>query len=176
MTDEQTAIAKAGAWYGVIAEGAAAHETTAQIWQRIHDYSQHPPGLPEGTVLSEPPELWQAVNQMRGIASGLQYAQEAFGKAPDSYAIEPSMIAPTIYQRSSADLQQLASKYHVRFSLTTVGALGATSNWYNLPYDGSLPATVGELRDSVDILAQTLTDVYGLGSFVSVDAIQIGAY
>lgn len=167
MTDRPP-IAPAEAFFGVIQAGARERETTADIWGRIRDYAQT-------NNVSVPGDMFSEVNRMRGIASGLVRASESFAGADPSAPITADMIGTQLYQRSSADLQELASLYHVRFSMTTISALGPEQNWYTLDYGGSLPGTVGEMLDDVFTYGEGLGDTYG-ATFQSIDSIEIGAY
>jgi hypothetical protein len=167
VTDEPT-TPKAEWWWGTILAGAREHETTATIYQRIQSQAASAGyGLPS--------DIFQQVNRMRSLASGLAYASESLEAAPDDYAITSGMIGQQIYARSGADLQALAARYHVRFELTTMTALGPQTDWRTLDYGGDLPLSVGELRDDVEAYAQGLSDAYG-DEYGSVGSIEIGAY
>ena len=166
--DEPRPTVKAEYFFGAIQAGAREHETTAQIWDRIRS-------LAEQEQISIPGDMFSQVNHMRSVASGLTNASEAFGAAPDNAALEGSMIGTQLYQRSSADLLEIAAKYHVRFQMTTVSALGSSTGWYTFDYGGTLPSTKGELLADVEAYGQGLTEGYSV-EFDSIGDIEIGAY
>jgi hypothetical protein len=168
VADEPTTTAKAEFWWGAVLASAREHETTAELWQRINDQAAS-----QGVSL--PSDIFSQVNRMRGLASGLAYSSELLGRSGNSDAITSGVIGEQIYKRSEADLSELATRYHVRFELTTYSSLGESTDWRTLDYGGSLPGTVGELRDDVEAYAQGLSDSYG-AEFGNVGTIEIGAY
>jgi len=167
MTERDNPFARPMAWWGAIQAGAAAHETTAQIWDRIHAQSA-------AAGLREPPDLFLLVNQLRSQGAGLAYASERLASAPESAALTSEYLAPLPYARSSVE-QALVRNFFARVEYTAVRA-GATEHSYiTLPYSGTLPDTVGALYADAQLATDSLVGGYG-AELVSVDRIEIGEW
>lgn len=167
MDDERT-TAKPAFFWGTIQAGAREHESTAQIWDRIRTAATE-------NNLALPADMFSEVNRMRALASGLAYAGESLAKLSDGDVITSNQIGQQLYQRSSADLREIAALYHVRFEMTTISALGPTTSWYTFDASDTLPATKGELIDDLSAYGQSLTDGYGV-EFGGIGAVEIGAW
>jgi hypothetical protein len=168
MADDQPTIAKPEAWWGVIQGAAREHLTTAETWDRINAYSQS-----EGLAI--PSDMFQQVNRMRGLASGLTYGSERLMAADPTDAITERMIGQQVYARSGEDMTAISALYHVRFEMTTMTALGPQTGWYTMDYGNQLPSTIDELQADLEDYGQGLSDSYGQ-EYGSIGAIEIGAW
>jgi uncharacterized protein YgfB (UPF0149 family) len=160
--------ARAGAFWGSILAGARAGATTAQLWQAIRDEATR-----EGVAL--PSDVFQQVNRMRHLATGLRRSSDHLGRAGPADAITAADIGQQVYARGPLQ-QQLAPRFHIRFELTTRVAGVEETGWYNMLYDGPLEGTtVAELMDELDAFAEGLSESY-TREYVARGRVEIGAY
>ena len=167
MPDPRQSFAQPAAWWGAIQGSVRARATTAEVWSAIRDF-----GAREG--LTYPPGMFQEVNRLRSAAVGLRVATQRLGTALNTDAITGSMVGQTIYTRPGAS-RDLLRQYHVRVNYEAVRAGQLEQSYITLPYTGSLPGTVGELRDDAQIATEALVEGYG-ASLTSIGAIEIGEW
>lgn len=168
MADDTLGGSKPEAFWPFIQEAAREHLTTSELWSGLNQYAQD-------NGLTMPANMWDEVNRMRGLASGLAYASENLAEAAPSDAITSEMVGQQIYARSAQDMQAVSALYHVRFQMVTMTAQGPQSGWYTMDYGNQLPATVDELMSDLEDYGQGLSDSYGQ-EYGSIGAVEIGAY
>lgn len=167
MADGEPAQAKATAFWGSILLAARVHATTAEVWQAIREAAV-------GNNVALPADMFSQVNRMRSLATGLRNSGEALARANPDDAITGSMIGTQLYARSAL-AHSLDPAYHVRFEMTTTTTEGSVTGWYNLEYQGGLPATVGDLLAEIDAYANGLADSYGAARG-DIGQVEIGAF
>lgn len=136
------------------ARGAAAQRmSTADFYQALRDAGATFGNAPGGLS-------FQDVNQLRGAATGLRNAAERLARAPESNAIDATMIGVTPYARGLAE-QATMPLYHVGVTLNTITNEGDEQSRYTVvQFTGQLPPTKGELFAAVQRDAQALADAY----------------
>lgn len=167
MADDGAPIGKASAFWGPILLSARVHATTAEVWSAIKGYAQS-----QGVEV--PPGMFSEVNRMRALATSLRTSGETLARANESDAITSRMIGTQLYARNALE-RSLAPAYHIRFELTTQTEAGPSTSWYTLEYEGSLPATVGDLRYDVGTYAQSLAGTYGT-AVMELGDIEVGEF
>lgn len=167
MADDGPTIARPEAFWGSILASARQRATTAEVWNAIH-------AAAESSGLAIPSDMFSQVNRMRSLAVGLRRASDTLGGAASTDALTGDMIGRQIYARSGPE-QSLAPLFHVRFEMKAIAEGVESTGWYTLQYSGSLPDTVGELEDDIDLYASNLAEGYGV-SLVGTGAVEIGAW
>lgn len=147
MADPDAAERKPGYWFGTVLAATRLHETTADVWDRIKAKAAD-----DGVHL--PPGMFSAVSSMRATAASLVYAQEKLAASRPGDAITAGMIGLAPYARSP-DARADVSKYHVYVEWTPDSIQEGMPAYGVLSYTGSLPATVDELYDAADLLAES---------------------
>lgn len=138
------------------ARGAVANRvSTAGFYQALHDAAG-------GFGLDAHGLTFSDVTQLRSAAVRVRNAAEAFDRAPASYAIDHRMIGQVPYGRDLA-AQAATPIYQVGVNLTTVDLeTGETSTDYRqVRFTNSLPATKQDLLDAIQQDAEALADTYG---------------
>jgi hypothetical protein len=163
------------AYSGPIAAAVRLRASTSQIWDAIRNAAdQVPGGAPLPSV--------QGVNEIRGLFAQARNATEALSAARDleertglPQGVTGAMTS-TGFRSRSADVLQTAADYLVRFERQYVTPLGqAGSQWVTARFPaGQLPATVGELIDSLSTFAPG-TGTPTLGNFSGIGSINITA-
>lgn len=167
MTDEPGRFANPMAWWGEIQGRVTQHATTAEVWSAIRDFGQE-------HNLSYPPGMFQAVNEMRGLAAGLRNASDALGKAAPDAPLVADYIATLPYARQ-ATARDLVAQYHVRVEYTALRGGQEERSYITLPYSGGLPDTVGALWADAQVATEALVQGYG-ADLASVDRVEIGSW
>lgn len=152
MANPVTTPAPAGYW-GVIQSAAAQKLTTAALWQQISEFEA-------AQGITRPTGLFLAVSAMRALAVTQRIAGSIFSKAGESDALTSDMIAQDINARPLGD-QALSPLYVVRFEASTLTDVGESTQWLSVMYQGTLPATKGELLDSITDAGVDLSTGYG---------------
>jgi len=152
MANPVTNPAPAGYW-GIIQSAAAQRLTTAALWQQISAFEQ-------AQGITRPGGLFQAVSQMRSLAVSQRRAGESFSAAAESDALTSAMIAQDINARPLGD-QALSPLYVVRFEASVLTDEGQSTQWLSIMFQGTLPATKGELLDAVTDAGLDLSTGYG---------------
>lgn len=166
MADTPQGFTSPMAWWGVISASAAQHETTDQLWSRIHAET-------EARGWTEPPNLFTAVNEIRASASSLTYGAEHLAEARPAEAITARDMAFLPYGRREGEAA-LVRQFHVRVGYSATREGQSVQGYVTLQYTGSqLPVTVGALRDQAFELAGAYASTYG-DELDSIDSIQIG--
>lgn len=164
MAGDPDPFAKPMAWWGTIQAGVSERLSTAELWERIQARSQE-------LGLATPPTMFQAVNEIRSQAAQLRNASERLSGADPSEAITSALLAPLPYGNLGGAAGPRT--FDVRVNYTAVRTGVEEQDYITLRYTGGLPATVGELRDEAELVAQSLVEGYG-ASLTAVGAIQIG--
>lgn len=160
-------------YWGEIQAGVTQRATTADIWAAIR-------GAAAEAGLDRPGVTLQGVNEVRSAAAQIRNSGAVLGKAREvsdrtglAQGIDSSMMSVAPWSRDPQVLQTL-SDYTVRFQIQTVDANGETqTTWLtNLYPGGTLPATVGELVDSLGSYGQ-LSGSAPQGDFAGIGDIQI---
>jgi len=167
MPDPAEAFARPMAWWGAIQGSVSARATTAEVWSAIRAFG-------EANQLAYPPGMFQAVNQMRSLSTGLRQAAESLGTALNADAITGGMVGQLPYARPPTS-QDVLRQFHVRVNYEAVQNGEAMQSYITLPYTGSLPETVGQLRDDAQIVAESLIEGYG-AALVSIGLIEVGEW
>lgn len=153
-------------YWGNIQQAVSLRASTADLWTAVRDAATR-----EGVALTGVSAADMSV--LRGLAGGQRNALETFGQSRTDAAITARMIATDISARPVQD-QLLAPRWIVRFQhdVTVDGEL--QTFWRSSIFEGSLPATTGDLRSAVESDAVALADDYGT-THAGVGAIQISA-
>jgi hypothetical protein len=128
-------------YWGVLLSTAAQRLTTAQIWADVKSAANSAGNNLAGVTI-------QDMNFLRSATNSLLNAASILSKAADDATIEAAMISRAPW----ASLQQgdsLVPEWSVRYAVNIEGPEGAFVQWMTDRYVGSLPATVGELRDQL---------------------------
>ena len=165
MGDPLAGLAKPMAWWGTIQASVAARDTTAELWDKISARSAE-------LGLATPPNMFAAVNEIRSVAAQLRNASERLSGATPQSAITSSYVSSLPYGRGIAGGAG-PRIFDVRVNYTAVRTGVPEESYVTLRYTGGLPATVGELRDEAQLVAQGLVEGYG-ASLVAVGSIQVG--
>lgn len=164
MADLRPGAAKLLPLLGDIQAGAAAHDTTAALWQRVQDAAAS-----QGYDISGASAL--DLGQLRSWAASNVYAQEALAKAGASTSLDASMIGRELYT-TPGTIEGRQQLYNVRF-LHTVIENGVEINiWRTSQFTGLLPPTKDQLEQLMDSDAQQLADEYNQ-AHVSIGSISI---
>jgi len=172
MAELSDAARAALKYWAQIEAGAQARLTTAQLWDSIRLEATE-----QG--LAGPGVSALGVGQLRSYAASIRNASATLGKAIgilqgdgiDS-AIDSSQLSTAPWSRVQAEMNTLA-KYQVRFEYQSVDAAGQTqSQWMTQLFRGAIPATVGELLDSMQTYGQ-LAGTAPQGDFAGFGDIQI---
>lgn len=167
MTDPTRPTVKPEFFWGTIQLAARLHAKTAETWSAIRQAAAE-------ADVALPSNMFREVNRLRAAATGLRNASETLGRANRSDAITASMLAPELYARSQ-QAQSLAPAWHVRFEMTTVVGTEVSTSWHVMGYQGSFPATVGELLDDLEAYSASLGEGYGV-AVSGISTVQIGTY
>ena len=160
-------------YWGEIQAAVSQKATTADVWAAIR-------GAAAEAGLTSPGVTLQGVNEVRSAAAQIRNSGTALGQSRDvaertglAQTIDSSMMAVAPWSRDPQVLQTL-SDYTVRFQMQTVDANGQTqTTWLtNLYPGGTLPATVGELVDSLGSYGQ-LSGSAPQGEFAGIGDIQV---
>jgi hypothetical protein len=167
MPDEGLKTVKPAAFWNAIQDKAREHATTGELWQAIRETAADRGWSTQGLTLQE-------VNRMRSAASSMVYSGERLARSKPDDPLGDRFIGRQVYAGSDW-LSKGNPAYHVRFQvdIQTVGTI--ETHWYTMQYDGSLPATTGELYDDIALYADELGGDYGVG-VVGYGAVEIGAY
>lgn len=163
------------AYWGTIQAAVSQRASTADIWDAIKAAAAAEPGGGQLPTL-------QAVNELRGAAAGLRNSADTFGAARDleessglSQGITSGMMAVAPWSSDQQVLTTLAD-YQVRFEAQFTTPLGdpasviLTAKYPN----GQLPATVGDLIDSLGAWAPASGSL-PVGTFDGIGAVSIVA-
>lgn len=173
MANPAQPFAQPMAWWGAIAGSVRARATTAEVWSAIRAFGQ-------ANSLAYPPGMFQEVNRMRSQATGLRVATGHLSLALNSDAITTSMIGLLPYSRPTTS-RTLVREFYARVNYEAVRAGQLEQGYITIAYTGALPATVGQLRDDAEGIAEGLvlasgTHSGGADAFVGVGAIELGEY
>lgn len=152
MANPITNPAPQGYW-GIIQSAAAQRMTTAALWQQISAFEQ-------AQGITRPAGLFQAVSQMRSLAVSQRVAGQAFATAAESEALTSAMISQDINSRPLGD-QALSPLYVVRFEANLLTNEGSSTQWLSVMFQGTLPATKGDLLGAVTDAGIDLGTGYG---------------
>lgn len=146
---------------GAIQEGAAAHDTTADLWARVSTAA-----AAQGFDISGANAI--DLGQLRSWAATNAYAAEALNSAGATQTIDASMIGSELYT-SAGTIEGQQALYNVRFLQTVVENGVELDLWRTSQIRGLLPPTKDQLQQLMDSDAQQLADEYnqthvGIGS------------
>lgn len=154
------------AWWGVIQASAAAHETTAQMFDRIASEAQR-------MGLALPSEGAVRFNELRSQAVQLRDASDRLGLAASTDAITHDVIGPLPYARTDPAASTIPL-YDVRVNYSAVQGGQELESYITLRYTGGLPPTVGDLYAEAQLATEALVEGYG-AALTGLGSIQIGA-
>lgn len=149
---------------GAIQEGSAAHETTAQLWDRIHTEATAQGMDISGAGATD-------LGQLRAWASSNVYAAEAIAKSSGSRSIDASMIGAELYAGAGV-IEGRQQLYNIRFEHTVIENGVEISLWRTSQITGLLPPTIDDLEAIMEGDAQQLADEYNQ-THVSIGSISI---
>lgn len=112
------------------------------------------------------------VARLYGQAVALRNASIALSNAPAGNAITREYIAALPYGRGKSPYA-IVREWHVRVSYAGIRNGQSVFEHVTLRYTGSLPPTVGALRDEAELVAGGLVEGYGT-HFLGIGQIQIG--
>lgn len=152
------------AYWGPIQSAVSERVSTADLWTRVRDSAAS-----EGVVLRGVSAL--DMNRLRSIAASQRESMRTFQSSRVDQAITGRMIATDISARPLQD-QALAPSWIVRFEQDLVVEGELQTVWRSDTFDGSLPATVGDLRAQLEVDAEQLLlgSSGGIGPDVAVHA------
>ena len=145
MPDLSPQATSALRFWGVIQAGVSQGATTAELWQAIRESDIGGVGETGGVGAI-------GVGQLRGMAASIARASGALNRASTDQAIVGSMIADAPWGRPLAE-QNTLSQWQVRYLATTITPEGEQQLYRTATITGTLPGTVGELLDFLNIAA-----------------------
>lgn len=145
MPDLSPQATSALRFWGVIQAGVSQGATTAELWQAIRASDIGGVGETGGVGAI-------GVGQLRGMAASIARAGDALAKADPSQGITNAMIADAPWGRPLPEQNTLA-QWQVRYLATTITPEGEQQLYRTTTITGTLPGTVGELLDFLNIAA-----------------------
>lgn len=154
------------AYWGNIQSAVSLRASTADLWTAVRDAATR-----EGVGLEGVNAI--DLGRLRSIAAGQRNAMESLARSRPGQTITGSMIATDLSARS-LQAQLMAPQWIVRFEhdITISGELKTV--WRSSVFDGSLPPTIDQLRQSVESDAAAMADDYGV-THAGVGRLQISA-
>ena len=152
-------------YWGPIQSAVSQRVSTADLWTAVREAA-----AAEGVTISGVSAT--DMSGLRGLAASQRNASANFSQAHPGDTITGSMIAQDISSRGLAD-QALAPSWIVRFEqdLNFEGQLRTV--WRSSVFEGSLPPTVDELRNQLDLDAEQLL-ASSSGGIDATSAVHIG--
>ena len=158
--------AQAAIW-GDIQASVEEHMTTAELWNEIRAAAERlGTRVPEG--------MFQAVNTMRNLSAQLRNASDRLTAASRDEALDRRYYADEVYLRDASN-PLAGTSYHVRFTVPQYQGGETRMQTFTMLYEGSLPATVGDLMDDLDLYATELGNDYA-GELGAIQSVEIGAF
>ena len=143
-------------YWGVIQAGVGVRASTAQLWDAVRLSVAE-----AGETLG--PGAFQRMNQLRGLAVEQRNKDAALARLSPTDAITGQHIATDINSRDALQ-RGLSPRYRVGFNVEATQV--RTGETFNLrltdTFGSNLPATVGDLIDTLNIEAPSLVESYGL--------------
>lgn len=129
-------------WWGIIQSAVSQRVQTADLWTIVRDAATREGVELKGVSAAD-------MSRMRAVPAGQRNAGDTFMRARPTDAITADMIAQDISSRSPQD-QLLAPRWIARFEhdITVDGEL--QTHWRASVFEGSLPATAGDLRNQLE--------------------------
>lgn len=152
MADLRPGAAKLLPLLGDIQAGAAAHDTTADLWARVQTAAAE-----QGYDISGANAL--DLGQLRSWAATNAYAAEALNNAGSTASLDASMIGRELYPMAGI-AGGVQSLYNVRFLQTVIENGVEIDLWRTSQIRGLLPPTKDQLAEMMDSDAQQLADEY----------------
>lgn len=145
------------AWaWNTIRAGTAVRASTSELWAEIR-------GVAADQGYDTGPGLWQAVNEMRSIATAQRSGYERFQRAGMTDTFLADHAAPALNVRSSAS-RAIQPEYLVTFELTYTNADGQAETRTVAMKDVWVPGmTIGDVYDAVAESAEGMANDYGQG-------------
>lgn len=165
MAKDGGGFAKPMAWWGTIQASVAARDTTQEVWDKIAARSAE-------LGLATPPGMFQAVNEIRSAAAQLRNASANLNAAAAESSILGGHVAFLPYG-TEAGARAGPRQFDVRVNYTAVRGGVQEESYVTLRYSGGLPATVGELREDAQMVAESLVEGYG-ASLTAVNGLEVG--
>lgn len=137
-------------YWGIIQQAARARQTTAAIWLAVRYASD----IANETLA---PGAFQRMNELRGLAGAQLRADAALARLTPDMALTADHIALDINSRDQV-ARNLDPRYKVAFDVT--GTRISTGDQVTIrltdTFGRNLPATVGDLTDTLDVEAPAL--------------------
>lgn len=164
MTDLNLTNQRTMAYWGAI-EGATRNgATTAEVWQAVRDAASSLGYDSHGATI-------QDIAKLRSRAVSMVRADRALERSANNEAVRAETFAVAPYARDLAE-RNTTAMYQVRIQHTTETDGRIETNFRTITFTGSLPSTIGELRDQVEQDAEAMADQYHV-AHVSVSGISI---
>ena len=141
-------------YWSVIESAARLRATTADLWAAINDAAAE-----QG--LSSPGVTLRGVNELRSYAAQQQNAADRLARSDRGAPMEDRLIGPAPWAREGAEYASV-DRWQITYLHTTLDNGEERSDWRTSMFTGTLPDTVGELMDQLDVDAETLADEYEL--------------
>jgi hypothetical protein len=136
------------AYWGNIQSAVSQRASTADLWAAVRGAADAEGVSLAGISVTD-------MSGLRGLAAGQRNAMDNLQRTSPDQVITGTMIATDLSSRPLAD-QTLVPSWIVRFEhdVTIDGEL--VTVWRSSVFDGSLPPTVGDLRDAVNADAEAM--------------------
>lgn len=141
-------------YWSVIESAARLRATTADLWAAINDAAAE-----QG--LSSPGVSLRGVNELRSYAAQQQNAADYLERSDRSAPIEAGHIGPAPWAREGAEYASV-ERWQITYLHTTLDNGVERTDWRTSMFTGTMPGTVGDLMDQLDLDAETLADEYEL--------------
>ncbi len=152
-------------FWGSIQSAVTQRVGTAELWDAVRQAASAEGVILRGVSATD-------MSGLRGLAAGQRNAGDNLARAGPGDVITGQMIGQDLSSRALAD-QALAPSWIVRFEqdLNISGEL--VTVWRSSVFDGSLPVTLSDLRNTLDADAEEMLTSYA-GGIEAAPAVHIG--
>lgn len=147
----------------VIEGAAAAHMTTAALWNAVRDQAAANGINLKGASIFD-------MNRMRALGGQMAAATAAFAALPENGIIPSGAVSQAFYSRPLAD-QALVPSYEINYQRISSTPEGQLVEWRTLVINARLPITKAEIIDQVTAAAAAEVGPQGTPQGTQLDGI-----
>lgn len=169
--EQPVKLLPASAFYGDILASRQAHESVAQMWDRIRSSLAGWQEQFANYTVRYAPDVFAEVNRLSSNAAGVRGAQEQLNAAAPSDSLTGDMIGHPFYSRPGSQFEAL-NAWEGKVELIMQRGGEQVSQWITVQYDAAtLPDTMGALRDDLEGFADAWAgnyegDLVGTGQII----------